>query len=541
MLQVIAPGLVLVLVFLLVLSLRKYGSRGSLYPPGPPTLPIVGNLFALPRKHLHLKFTEWARQYGDVISVKAMHQTIIVINTPTLVKEVFDKRGVSSANRPASTLIDLLRPDGLNFGCSHHADNKWATMRKLAQGLLAKDSVKRFETIQHAETTQTMMDFLHRPEDWHLHTNRLVASLTLVMVYGKRAALPSSPDVRDFFHVNHRYMDALDFGKAPPVDLFPVLKYIPKRFAGWKRDLEEIKIFQEALYERLVCDVRARLDRGEENGSFMEEAIRHAEEWGLETPQHLNFLGGTLLEGAENMSPAMQVVILCACAFPDEQRKAAAEIEDIVGTSRVPCMEDLEDLPYTRAFVNECSRFLPIATLGVPHEMVQDQIIDGILYPKDAVVIQNTWYMFHDERYFDKPDEFAPERFLRHPFGIKPGAMDDPARRDNLHFGGGRRVCPGVYLARTTLDLFVAYTFWAFKVSSPPDPATGKPRQPDLTRIAGGLVARPYPFECVFALHSKDRADVLQEEFTLSAECLRPYELELTEEDKKYNATYRDI
>jgi len=36
--------------------------------------------------------------------------------------------------------------------------------------------------------------------------------------------------------------------------------------------------------------------------------------------------------------------------------------------------------------------------------------------------------MFHDERYFDRPDEFNPERFLEHPFG---GVEDDPARRPN--------------------------------------------------------------------------------------------------------------
>jgi len=59
--------------------------------------------------------------------------------------------------------------------------------------------------------------------------------------------------------------------------------------------------------------------------------------------------------------------------------------------------------------------------------------------------------MFHDERYFDHPHEFRPERFLNNPLGVKDGIEDDPARRLNMVFGGGRRVCPGIFMAKNTL------------------------------------------------------------------------------------------
>lgn len=63
--------------------------------------------------------------------------------------------------------------------------------------------------------------------------------------------------------------------------------------------------------------------------------------------------------------------------------------------------------------------------------------------------------IFSDEKYFDRPQEFLPERFLKNPFGVRTDVPDDPARRDNLIFGGGKRVCPGLIFAKSSLVCLV--------------------------------------------------------------------------------------
>lgn len=112
------------------------GRRHALLPPGPPTTFLLGNLLDFPRVYPHLKFSEWgrcctpvnhphfplAKQYGDVYSLKIFRQTIIVLNTPTAMRELLDKHNAASSNRPYSYIADKLTPDSLNFGTAHRGE-----------------------------------------------------------------------------------------------------------------------------------------------------------------------------------------------------------------------------------------------------------------------------------------------------------------------------------------------------------------------------------------------------------------------------------
>lgn len=57
---------VLTVLFVGLYRLLKVGSRPSNYPPGPPTLPIIGNLHQIPFTKRHLRFQKWAQEYGLV-------------------------------------------------------------------------------------------------------------------------------------------------------------------------------------------------------------------------------------------------------------------------------------------------------------------------------------------------------------------------------------------------------------------------------------------------------------------------------------------
>ena len=55
---------------------------------------------------------------------------------------------------------------------------------------------------------------------------------------------------------------------------------------------------------------------------------------------------------------------LAMTLYPDVQRKAQAEIDQIVGNSRLPNFSDEATLPYVQAIVKEVLRWHPVAPLG---------------------------------------------------------------------------------------------------------------------------------------------------------------------------------
>ena len=84
------------------------GRREKHLPPGPPTLPILGNIHQIPKKSAHFQFSEWAKQYGGLYSLKLGTGTAVVITDRRLVKQLIDKKSTLYSDRPKSYVANLI-------------------------------------------------------------------------------------------------------------------------------------------------------------------------------------------------------------------------------------------------------------------------------------------------------------------------------------------------------------------------------------------------------------------------------------------------
>ena len=78
---------------------------------------------------------------------------------------------------------------------------------------------------------------------------------------------------------------------------------------------------------------------------------------------------------------------------PEVQRKAQAELDAVVGASRLPEFSDHNALSYVNALITELFRFHVVAPLGIPHRTTVDEEYRGYFIPAGTVVSPNIWYV----------------------------------------------------------------------------------------------------------------------------------------------------
>jgi cytochrome P450 len=64
-------------------------------------------------------------------------------------------------------------------------------------------------------------------------------------------------------------------------------------------------------------------------------------------------------------------------AYPDVQKRAQAELDNVVGRARLPSFADFDHLPYIRAMVQEALRWHPITPASLSHRLIQDDWYEG--------------------------------------------------------------------------------------------------------------------------------------------------------------------
>lgn len=75
--------------------------------------------------------------------------------------------------------------------------------------------------------------------------------------------------------------------------------------------------------------------------------------------------------------------------------------------------------------------------------------------------------MLHDESVFPEPSQFRPERFL-----------DLNVKLPEAVYGFGRRICPGRFMARSSMWITIASVLAAFEIG----PITGDDGVPQMPR-----------------------------------------------------------
>ncbi|CAD0022046.1 unnamed protein product [Aureobasidium pullulans] len=492
------------------------GLRPKNYPPGPRTLPLIGNLH---------QFAKWAKEYGPIYSILAGSRPIIVLSSVEVVKDLLDKRSAIYSDRPEAYAANHIPISKLRMVFMPYTP-LWRKVRKIAHSLLSIKVVKNYDAYQEMERKQMLDEMLENPVDFFPSLQRYTTSLAATILFGWRASSSADPRIRKLDDELAALQEAMSTGAAALIDGFPFLRYLPEALLPAKANIRRALQLGHEVHMENWYAVKKNIANGT-LGPCLSIGLARAQEKdeGL-TDEEAAYTVGNIFEGGmETTSSTLYAFIQAMLLFPEVQAKAQEEIDRVVGSKRPPVMADAVNLPYVRRCVKELVRWFPVGPLGaVPHACTRDDEYMGYKIPKGAPIILNAWAIMADPERYPEPRRFNPDRFSEDNDDVSMAEMaahPDPSKRDTVGFGAGRRICPGMHVADRSMFLGISGILWAFSIT-PKQDAEGQDILPDPDNlIVGGIAARPEPFVANI-LPRVGKAEIVKQEWEAAQKLLDP-------------------
>ncbi|TDL15533.1 cytochrome P450 [Rickenella mellea] len=484
--------LVAVILVSFVTSSSSRNPKRLLLPPGPKGLPILGNLLDIPSDHYWLKFDEWIRQYGPVCTISLMGKKVILLGSPNVAADLFDRRSAIYSDRPRWVFASEILARNMHVGTVRVGDTHRRFRKAIHTGLQPK-ALSSYHPVEEKESRVFLKQVSQSPEKFRDHVKRYTAAVILGTMYGHQVTtFDSDRFAKRVFNSAAIFASSLAPG-AFLVDVLPWLQYIPSWIpgAGWKKKAAKWADDDRVLYTEMT---EAARENAAKQPSFISEGLVE-NQYGV-TEEELAYIGGTISQTPDTLMSVSSGFMLAMVRWPEVQRKAQEEIDRVVGRSRFPVFADRANLPYTTAIVKETCRWRPVAPLSVPHASTKDDEYMGYFIPKGTTVISSIWSIHRDPEVYPDPESFKPERFLDED-GKEKGTEESKVLGHHL-YGFGRRLCPGATMADHAVWLFAAHNLWALNMKRALDD-NGKeiiPNVDPLSFTSGGEASHPLPFKC---------------------------------------------
>ncbi|XP_028715729.1 cytochrome P450 2B1-like [Peromyscus leucopus] len=457
--------LTLLVGFVLLLVRGHPKARGHL-PPGPHPLPLLGNLLQMDRGGLLNSFMKLREKYGDVFTVHLGPRPVVMLYGTEAIREALVDQAEAFSGRGT---IAVVRPVFKDYGVIFANGERWKTLRRFSLATMrdfgmGKRSVE--ERIQ--EEAQCLVEELRKsqgaPVDPTFLFQCITANIICSIVFGERFDYKDRQFLRllDLFY---RSFSLISSFSSQVFELFSgFLKYFPGAHRQISKNLQEILDFVGQSVEKH----RATLDPSNPRDFIDTYLLRMEKEKSNQQTEfhHENLMISVLslfFAGTETSSTTLRYGFLLMLKYPQVAEKVQKEIDQVIGSHRLPTLEDRTKMPYTEAVIHEIQRFSDLVPIGVPHKVTKDTLFRGYLLPKNTEVYPILSSALHDPQYFEQPDTFSPDHFLDANGALKKNEAFMP-------FSIGKRICLGEGIAHNELFLFFTTILQNFSVSSPMAP-----------------------------------------------------------------------
>ncbi|KAJ7968650.1 Cytochrome P450 [Quillaja saponaria] len=486
--------LCLLLLPLLFLMMKKKKQSKNL-PPGPPKLPIIGNLHQL-GVLAHRSLWNVSKKYGPVILLHLGAVPTVIVSSAETARQVLKDHDIESCSRPLLVSPGKLSYNFLDIGFSPYSDY-WREMRKVCVlELFSNKRVQSFRFIREQEV-DLLIDSISdssvssSPVDLNEKLLSLISSITCRTAFGKKFQ-GNEFDEGNFEEVFHEAVAVV--GAFTASDFLPRVGWIIDRLTGFQGRLEKIFHHLDVFYQKVI-DQHLNTKHEEDQHDILAVLLKLVEisqtEYGEVqfTQDHVKaILMNIYLAGVESSSTAITWAMAHLIKEPRVMKKVQEEIRNCIGNKGKVTEADIEQLKYLKMVVKETLRLNPPGPLLLPRETLSHFKINGYdIYPKTQLFV-NIWAIGRDPDSWKFPEEFIPERF-------EDGSIDYKGQNFVFFpFGAGRRGCPGMNLGLTMVELALANLLYCFDWKLPNGM---KEEDVDMEEMAGIVLYKKFPLKLV--------------------------------------------
>jgi phenylacetate 2-hydroxylase len=479
--------------------------------PEAPGWPIFGSLFELGDNHSNA-LSQMAKKLGPVFQVRMGSRRIVVANSYDSIKELWVKNQAALISRPAlHTFHNIVSSSqGLSIGTSPW-DESCKQRRKAAATALNKLAVQSYMPIIDAESYSAINEILTECDDGRVdinivpHLQRFALNTSLTLNYGTRISSSSDKLLKEIVEVESAVAQFRSTSNNWQ-DYVPLLRLFPAR----SNDATSIRIRRDRylgnLLDGLKKDIADGVDKPCITGNILKDPEAKLNE------AEMKSICLTMISAALETVPTNIILGIGYLSSPhgqEIQERAYREIQDVYpeGDAWDQCLLE-ERVPYVTAFYKEVLRYYTVHHMSLPRRSLQDIDYHGVIIPAGTSFYMNALAGDYDEKHFEDPYTFNPDRYL-----------GDVEGTPHYAYGAGSRMCIGAHLANRELYTFFIRLIVSFRILEPVNKTHAAVLDAmEVNDCPTALVVRPKLFKCRFEPRNRDDFELWLEKSRRRAE-----------------------
>ena len=380
---------------------------------------------------------DWQREYGDIVSFRLATRQFYLFSHPKLIEQALIKQSdvfVKMYNPKKPTGLALVLGQGLVTS----QGDLWRRQRRLMQPVFQRGNLASMMPQMVTAGSNMLNRWRHLGDGAQVNLANEMTQLTLEVI---TQTMFSTSVLDKIEQISPALDTALKYAAKTISNPLTLPLIIPT--TENQKFKQASTLLDEVIYG-IINQRRAQSTTQHDLLDMLLKAIDDSSGEKMTDRQIRDEVITIFSAGHETTANLLSWTLYLLAQNPAVLGKLREELDNLL-QGKIPDAEDLKQLVYTRAVLNESMRIRPPVGMMI-RNVSKDTEIDGYIFKAGRLAIFSIYNIHHHPGFWRQPEQFNPERFLT------------PENRGGAYipFGTGERICIGNHFALLESQLLLS-------------------------------------------------------------------------------------